>query len=270
MYSELNFKNKTVLITGGASGFGFELVKLFLSDGAKVIFTTREKTSAEKAIIEIPEMNQKNVMYYTIDLSNKAEIDKFLISIDKDFPSGIDVLVNNAASIIVGRFEKFSYDDLISTFNVNLVSSYMLSHHVIRKMKEKKNGVIINIISGVANIGLPFLSLYGIGKSSLRALSESISVELKEDNIDVIMVSPGAMNTTQEKKQKLIGMEKNPYEHMKKASPEIIAQKVFKKIKKKEILIEFSLKSKFFELLQLISFNTAFNIKRKYTRNNIR
>ena len=51
MSRELNFKNKIVLITGGASGFGFELVKLFLSDGAKVIFTTREKTSAEKAHI---------------------------------------------------------------------------------------------------------------------------------------------------------------------------------------------------------------------------
>ena len=252
MSSELNFKNKTVLITGGASGFGFELVKLFLSDGAKVIFTTREKTSAEKAITEIPEINQKNVRYYTVDLSNKIEIDKFMMSLDKDFPSGIDVLVNNAASIIVGKFEKFTYDDLISTFTVNLVSSYMLSLHVIKKMKEKKNGVIVNIISGVANIGLPFLSLYGIGKSSLRAFSESISVELKEDNIDVIMVSPGAMNS--------------PYENMKKASPEIIAKKVFKKIKKKETLIEFSLKTKLFELLQLISFSTAFNIKRKYTR----
>ena len=142
----------------------------------------------------------------------------------------------------------------------------MLSLHVIKKMKEKKNGVIVNIISGVANIGLPFLSLYGIGKSSLRAFSESISVELKEDNIDVIMVSPGAMNTAQEKKQKLIGIEKSPYENMKKASPEIIAKKVFKKIKKKEALIEFSLKTKLFELLQLISFSTAFNIKRKYTK----
>ena len=46
MPPELNFKNKTVLITGGASGFGFEFVKLFISDGAIVIFTTREKTSA--------------------------------------------------------------------------------------------------------------------------------------------------------------------------------------------------------------------------------
>ena len=52
---------------------------------------------------------------------------------------------------------------------------------------------------------------------------------------------------------------------MKKASPEIIAKKVFKKIKKKDTLIEFSLKTKLFELLQLISFNTAFNIKKKYT-----
>ena len=266
MTSELNFKNKIVLITGAASGFGFELVKLFLSDGAKVIFTTREKTSAETAITEIPEANQKNAAYYIVDLSDKTEIEKFMELIDKDFPNGIDVLVNNAASIIVGKFEKFTYDDLISTLNVNLISSYMLSLHVIKKMKEKKNGVIVNIISGVANIGLPFLKLYGIGKSSLRALSESISVELKDDNIDVIMVSPGAMNTAQEKKQKLIGMEKNPYEHLKRASPEIIAKKAFQKIKKKETLIEFSLKTKLFELLQLISINTAFNIKRKYTK----
>jgi len=267
MDSELDFKEKIVLITGGASGFGFELVKLFLSDGAKVIFTTREKTSAEKALAGIPEINQKNVVYYTVDLSQKVEIENFIGLIDKDFPNGIDVLVNNATSLIVGKFEKFTYDDLISTLNVNLTSSYMLSLHVIKKMKEKKNGVIINIISGVANIGLPFLTLYGIGKSSLRAFSESISVELKDDNIDVIMVSPGAMNTAQEKKQKLIGIEKNPYDHMKKASPDIVAKKVFKKIKKKETLIEFSLKTKLFELLQLMSFNTAFNIKRKYTKN---
>ena len=191
MSRELNFKNKIVLITGGASGFGFELVKLFISDGAKVIFTTRQKTSAEKTIEQIPKINQKNLTYYVVDLSNKTEIDKLITLLDKDFPNGIDVLVNNATSIILGKFEKFTYDDLISTLNVNLVSSYMLSLHVIKKMKEKKNGVIVNIISGVANIGLPFLTLYGIGKSSLRALSECISVELKQDNIDVIMVSPG-------------------------------------------------------------------------------
>lgn len=266
MPSELNFKNKIVLITGGASGFGFELVKLFISDGAKVIFTTREKTSGEKAIAKIPKINQKKVVYYTVDLSNKIEIDKFLISIDRDFPNGIDVLVNNATSIIVGKFEKFTYDDLISTLNVNLVSPYMLSLHVIKKMKEKKNGLIVNIISGVSNIGLPFLALYCIGKSSLRAFSDSISAELKEDNIDVILVSPSPMNTGYEKKQKLIGIEKSPYEHRKKASPEIIAKKVFQKIKKNEMMIEFSLKTKLFELLQLISFNTAFKIKRKYAK----
>ena len=77
MSSELNFKNKTVLITGGASGFGFELVKLFLSDGAKVIFTTREKTSAEKAITEIPEINQKNVMFYLVFLLEHYQVFSF-------------------------------------------------------------------------------------------------------------------------------------------------------------------------------------------------
>ena len=146
MSRELNFKNKIVLITGGASGFGFELVKLFISDGAKVIFTTRQKTSAEKTIEQIPKINQKNLTYYIVDLSNKTEIDKLITLLDKDFPNGIDVLVNNATSIILGKFEKFTYDDLISTLNVNLVSSYMLSLHVIKKMKEKKNGVIVNIM----------------------------------------------------------------------------------------------------------------------------
>ena len=78
MSRELNFKNKIVLITGGASGFGFELVKLFISDGAKVIFTTRQKTSAEKTIEQIPKINQKNLTYYIVDLSNKTEIDKLI------------------------------------------------------------------------------------------------------------------------------------------------------------------------------------------------
>ena len=266
MQSKFDFKNKVVLITGGASGFGFELVKLFLAEGAKVIFTTRKKTSAEKAIESIPEKLHDNLKYYTADLSNKTEIDDLLVSLEKDFPNGIDILVNNATSIIVGKFEEFTYHDLSDSLNVNIVSPYMLSLHVIKKMKEKKSGIIINILSGVANIGLPFLTLYGIGKSSLRAFSESIAVELKEDNVDVITVYPGSMDTGYEKKQKLIGIEKSPYEHTKKASPEIIAKKVFQKIKNDEIMIDFSLKTKLFQLLQLISFNTSFNFKRKYTK----
>ena len=267
MQPKLDFKNKVVLITGGASGFGFELVKLFIADGARVVFTTRKKLSGENAITKISKINQKNVSYYTVDLSNKIEIDKFLIQLDKDFPNGIDVLINNATSIVVGKFEKFTYDDLTSTLNVNLVSPYILSLHAIKKMKEKKNGVIVNIISGAANIGLPFLTLYCIGKSSLRAFSESISVELKEDNIDVITVSPSPMDTGYEKNQKLIGIEKSPYDHRKKMSSEIIARKIFERIKNREIKIDISLKTKLFELLQLISFNTAFNKKRKYTKN---
>ena len=103
-----------------------------------VIFTTRQKTSADKTIEQIPKINQKNLTYYVVDLSNKTEIDKIITLLDKDFPNGIDVLVNNATSIILGKFEKFTYDDLISTLNVNLVSSYMLSLHVIKKMKEEK------------------------------------------------------------------------------------------------------------------------------------
>ena len=262
----MNFKNKIVLITGGASGFGFELVKLFLSDGAKVIFTTREENSAQKAKNSIPENFHENLSHYIADLSKKTEIDNLIALLDKDFPNGIDVLVNNATSITVGRFEEFAYNDLSDSLNVNIVSPYLLSLHMTKKMNERKNGVIINIISSVANIGLPFLTLYGIGKSSLRSLSESLSVELKDHDIRVITVNPGAMNTGYEKKQKLVGIEKSPYEHTKKAFPNIIAKKVFQKIKNDEIMIDLSFKTKLFELLQLISFKTAFNYKRKYTR----
>ena len=266
MQPKLDFKNKVVLITGGASGFGFELVKLFLAEGAKVIFTTRKQISGENAITKISKINQNNISYYTVDLSSKTEIDKFLIQLDQDLPNGIDVLINNAVSIVVGNFEKFNHNNLISSLNVNLISPYMLSLHVIKKMKEKKNGVIVNIISGAANIGLPFLTLYCIGKSSLRAFSESISVELKKDNIDVITVSPSPMDTGYENNQKLIGIEKSPYDHRKKASAEITAKKIFEKIKNREMKIDLSLKTKLFELLQLISYNTAFNIKKKYTK----
>ena len=263
---KLDFNNKTVLITGGASGFGFELVKLFLFDGANVIFTTRKQKSAEDAISKIPVSKQNNISYYIVDLKEKPEIESFILNLDKDFPNGIDVLINNAVSIVVGKFEKLGYDDLLSTLNVNLVSPYLLSNFVLKKMKQKQNGVIVNILSNVANIGLPYLTLYSIGKSSLRSMSDCMSIECKQDNISVISVYPGPMDTGYEKNQKLIDLDESPYEHRKKISSEIAANNIFQKIKNGNMMIESSSKSKLFQILQLLSFNYAFKLKTKYLK----
>ena len=86
-----DFKNRTALVTGGAQGFGLDIVKRFLNSGAKVIIWDIDPKMIEKAV---KDLNNPNLSSNIVDVSNYKEVEKYDSDITKN--SNIDILINNA------------------------------------------------------------------------------------------------------------------------------------------------------------------------------
>ena len=175
--------SKVILITGTSSGFGRTIAEKLHSEGYTVIGTSR---NAEKI----------NSDYLTIKLdinnydASKSEVDKIIKKHGK-----IDILVNNAGINITGPTETMKIDDVKRVFDTNFFSQLNLIQTVLPHMRSKKMGLIINITSIAGYLGLPFWSAYCASKASFRIIAESLNIELKKYNVNVVNIAPGDYKT---------------------------------------------------------------------------
>lgn len=173
-------KENLVVITGGNSGLGFELVKLF-KQKVKVLVIARKKR-----------MELENVFYEYGSVSDE----EFLKSIYEKYSNIYNVLylINNAA---VGRFGKPEENDKTKINEVlegNLVGLILNTTYALPLMQEK-GGKIVNILSSAALKGNVNESLYCAAKWGARGFTESLKSTYKGSNIKVIAIYPGGMNT---------------------------------------------------------------------------
>ena len=175
--------SKVILITGTSSGFGRTIAEKLHSEGYTVIGTSR---NAEKI----------NSDYLTIKLdinnydASQSEVDKIIKKHGK-----IDILVNNAGINITGPTETMKMDDVKRVFDTNFFSQLNLIQTVLPYMRSKKMGLIINITSIAGYLGLPFWSAYCASKASFRIIAESLNIELKKYNVNVVNIAPGDYKT---------------------------------------------------------------------------
>ena len=180
----INFKNKTLLITGGLGDFGKVIVKKFLDYNAKVIITTTKKVVLKKS---------KKLNIIQLDFNNKNSLSSFekkLIKINK-----IDYLINNAGINILNEIYNIKKNDLENISNVNLIGPIWLTKLVSLKMKKNKFGRIINISSIYGTVSKEKRSLYSVSKFGLNGLTKSSAIDLAKFNILVNSISPGVFNT---------------------------------------------------------------------------
>ena len=172
-----------ILITGTSSGFGRTIAEKLHSEGYTVIGTSR---NAEKI--------NSNYLTVKLDINNydasKSEVDKIIKKHGK-----IDILVNNAGINITGPTETMKIDDVKRVFDTNFFSQLNLIQTVLPHMRSKKMGLIINITSIAGYLGLPFWSAYCASKASFRIIAESLNIELKKYNVNVVNIAPGDYKT---------------------------------------------------------------------------
>ena len=193
-----SLKDKTVLITGGASGIGASIVENFLQQGSKVAFLDKDKDLGNNLIDQLKQKNFKPV-FKECDLVDIEEMKNKINEIREELGL-ISILVNNAAND-----QRHNIDDVTPEFwddrmNNNLRHYFFTSQSIYRDMKKIGNGSIINIGSYswmLAQGGMPG---YTTAKSAVMGLTRTLARDLGIYNIRVNSVVPGWIITERQKK----------------------------------------------------------------------
>ncbi|TDD05801.1 glucose 1-dehydrogenase [Nonomuraea diastatica] len=179
---------KVALITGGARGMGAAHVRLFLEEGARVVFGDVLDDEG-KALAE-----ETGAVYVRHDVTSAQEWER-AVSMTTDLYGKLDVLVNNAGILKYRRIHEMSPEDFDQVIDVNLKGSWLGIRSVIDPMKAAGRGAIVNISSIEGFIGAEGLSAYSASKFGLRGITKSAARELARFKIRVNSVHPGAINT---------------------------------------------------------------------------
>ncbi|WP_214322378.1 glucose 1-dehydrogenase [Nonomuraea sediminis] len=180
---------KVALITGGARGMGEAHVRLFLSEGAQVVFGDVLEEEG-KALAE-----ETGAVFVRHDVTSPEEWQR-AVATATELYGKLDVLVNNAGILKFGRIADMSPDDFSRIVDVNLKGTWLGVKSVIDPMKAAGRGSIVNISSIEGFIGAEGLSAYAASKFAIRGVTKSAARELARFKIRVNSVHPGAINTS--------------------------------------------------------------------------
>jgi 3-oxoacyl-[acyl-carrier protein] reductase len=188
-------KNKIAVITGGSKGIGKAIAESLARERAKLAICSRNEIAIMSAAKELNLIDDSvRVLFKRVDVKYEDEVRSFVNDVISEFGQ-IDYLINNAGTGDGGLLENISIEDYNNIIDTNLKGSYLMMKYVIPFMKVKKAGHIVNISSIAGDCGIPGASIYSASKAALSGLSLSLREELREHNIRLSVIKPGAVNT---------------------------------------------------------------------------
>jgi len=185
--------SKKVIVTGGASGIGRSICKIFASEGASVVVADIDEAGSEETVREIK--NSGGVSYaITTDVSSEISVHNS-ISEAVSLIGGIDIVVNDAAAFVFGAIEEVNYTDWEKVFGVNVIGAANIVKHALPYLKKSASPSIVNMASiGGFVAGSSFVP-YNASKGALLQLTRCLAMDLSEFNIRVNSVCPGSIYT---------------------------------------------------------------------------
>ncbi|MGI4804701.1 MAG: SDR family NAD(P)-dependent oxidoreductase [Janthinobacterium lividum] len=180
---------KNTVITGGGGGIGKAISMLFAKQGAIVHIIELNAEAGEQTASEI-ETEGGKALVYSADVSNQQQILETFMKIDK-----IDILINNAGIAHVGRADNTEEADFERVFNINVKGAYNCLYAAIPNMKANGGGVILNLASIAAWVGLADRFAYSMSKGAIFAMTLSVARDYLEDQIRCNSISPARIHT---------------------------------------------------------------------------
>lgn len=183
-------QQKTALITGGTSGIGKELAKLFAKDNYNLIIVARDQAELDSTENELQSFGV-TVKTIAKDLSDMEQA-KALCS---DVTEQVDVLVNDAGQGVYGLFKDNELEKELGIIHLNICATVILTKHFVRQMAGRGEGKILNLGSVAGKLPGPWQAVYHATKAFVLSFTTAIREELKDSGITFTALMPGATDT---------------------------------------------------------------------------
>ena len=182
----MRLKDTVAIVTGAASGFGAEIARQYVAEGAKVAVADINEAGARA----VADSLGANAIAVVCDVTQRAAVDALVARTVEKF-GRLDIVVNNAGwthrNQPMLEVDEATFDRV---YNINVKSIFHMTHAVVPLMRKQRSGVILNIGSTAGIRPRPGLTWYNSSKGAVNLLSKSMAVELGPDNIRVNAICP--------------------------------------------------------------------------------
>ena len=191
------FKNKVVVITGGGSGIGRSIAKLFSENNAIVCITDKKLESAKKTSDEC--VNKS--LCYQLDVTDKSEIQKVFETINSAI-GNYEILISNAGVSTMNYVEDLSEEEWDFNMDVNAKGTFLCNQEAIKHFKSKRiKGRIVNTASLASKVGAPLLAHYSASKFAVVGFTQAAARETAKYGIRINAVCPGFVKTSMQERE---------------------------------------------------------------------
>ncbi len=188
----MNPNNQHVLITGGTSGIGFELAKLFAKDGYRLTLVARDEAHLQSAASELRTIGAPDVQTISKDLMTPEGP----FELCEEVTGQVDILVNDAGQGAWGEFLENDIHRELSIIRLNIDAYVILTKHFLRQMVERGSGKVLNVASIAGKIPGPLQAVYHATKAFVLSWSEAVKYEIrKTKGVTITDLLPGATDT---------------------------------------------------------------------------
>jgi len=183
----MRLQDKVAIVTGAASGFGAEIARQYVKEGAKVALADINEAGAK----DVAGPLGANALAVRCDVTQRADIDALVAATLKAFGGKLDIVVNNAGwSHKNGPLLDVDEAAFDKVYAINVKSIFHMTHAVVPILRRQKSGVIVNVGSTAGIRPRPGLTWYNSSKGAVNLMSKSLAVELASDNIRVNVICP--------------------------------------------------------------------------------
>lgn len=188
-------QNAYAVVTGAGSGIGRSFALELAKRGGTIVCADINLDAAQETVQLIANQTSGKAFAVQCDVTDKTQVKALSENAEKLMNHAVTLVINNAGVGLGGKFDEVSLDDWQWCVNINLWGVIYGCHYFVPKFKQQGYGAIINVASAAGYTAAPEMTAYNVTKSSVLALSETLSAELRKDKISVNVLCPTLVPT---------------------------------------------------------------------------